>query len=119
MRTGGQGDRYAIEIGGGQRYLFFERSTNLQGPRIGRWFVVLGNPRYYSTSYSYEEYYKSHDQIYRKGQSRPCTYIFLRCAETIDEVMFKAIMDKQTQTELIEESVKHIYGYSDPSRYLS
>lgn len=39
MRAGGQGDRYTVLIDGKQSYLFFERSTNLTGNVIGRWFV--------------------------------------------------------------------------------
>ena len=39
MRAGGQGDRYTVVIGGHQSYLFFERSHNLTGNNIGRWFV--------------------------------------------------------------------------------
>lgn len=39
MRAGGQGDRYTIMIDGKQSYLFFERSANLTGNNIGRWFV--------------------------------------------------------------------------------
>lgn len=39
MRAGGQGDRYTIRINGQQSYLFFERSANLSGNVIGRWFV--------------------------------------------------------------------------------
>ena len=39
MKAGGQGDRYTIWIGGHQSYLFFERSINLTGNNIGRWFV--------------------------------------------------------------------------------
>jgi hypothetical protein len=43
MKAGGQGDRYTIMIGGHQSYLFFERSTNLTGNHIGRWFVERKN----------------------------------------------------------------------------
>jgi len=39
MRAGGQGDRFTIWVNGKQSYLFFERSTNLSGNVIGRWFV--------------------------------------------------------------------------------
>ena len=39
MKAGGQGDRYTVRIGGKQSYLFFERSPNLTGNNIGRWFV--------------------------------------------------------------------------------
>ena len=39
LKSGGQGDRYTIHVNGRQSYLFFERSTNLSGNVIGRWFV--------------------------------------------------------------------------------
>ena len=39
IKAGGQGDRYTIMVKGQQSYLFFERSTNLTGNVIGRWFV--------------------------------------------------------------------------------
>ena len=39
MKAGGQGDRYTIYVNGIQSYLFFDRSTNLSGSVIGRWFV--------------------------------------------------------------------------------
>lgn len=39
MKAGGQGDRYTIWINGKQSYVFFERSTELTGNHIGRWFV--------------------------------------------------------------------------------
>ena len=39
MKAGGQGDRYTVMIGGHQSFLFFERSANLTGNTIGRWFV--------------------------------------------------------------------------------
>ena len=39
LKAGGQGDRYTIHINGRQSYLFFERSTNLSGNVLGRWFV--------------------------------------------------------------------------------
>lgn len=39
MKAGGQGDRYTILVRGIQSYLFFERSTDLTGNNLGRWFV--------------------------------------------------------------------------------
>ena len=38
-RAGGQGDRYTVVINGRETYLFFERSTDLTGSRLGTWFV--------------------------------------------------------------------------------
>ena len=43
LKAGGQGDRYTIMVRGNQSYLFFERSTNLTGNVIGRWFVERRN----------------------------------------------------------------------------
>lgn len=39
MKAGGQGDRYTIMMNNHQTYLFFERSTDLYGCRLGKWFV--------------------------------------------------------------------------------
>lgn len=39
MKAGGCGDRYRVRINGQERYIFFERSGELTGPQIGRWFV--------------------------------------------------------------------------------
>jgi len=39
MKAGGQGDRYTIRVRGKTSYLFFERSANISGNNIGRWFV--------------------------------------------------------------------------------
>lgn len=38
-KAGGQGDRYIIMVNGQRTYLYFERSTNITGNIIGRWFV--------------------------------------------------------------------------------
>ena len=38
-KAGGQGDRYTIQVNQARTYLYFERSTNLTGNTIGRWFV--------------------------------------------------------------------------------
>lgn len=39
LKAGGQGDRYTLRIQGKTAYIFFERSTNLTGNVIGRWFA--------------------------------------------------------------------------------
>ena len=45
LGAGGQGDRYTILVNGQLTYLYFERSTNLTGNVIGRWFVERKIPR--------------------------------------------------------------------------
>lgn len=61
---------------------------------------------YYSLSYSFEDYYQSHDRIYRKGQTKPCTFIFLLAENTIDEVLYKVIKDKGNTAKLMEELIR-------------
>lgn len=39
QKSGGQGDRYTVQINGKTSYLFFERSPNLCGANLGKWFV--------------------------------------------------------------------------------
>ena len=39
LKAGGQGDRYTIVVEGKESYLFFERSPDLSGANLGRWFV--------------------------------------------------------------------------------
>ncbi|MBR1810122.1 MAG: hypothetical protein IJ766_00540 [Clostridia bacterium] len=39
LKAGGQGDRYTIITQGHETFLFFERSAELTGNNIGRWFV--------------------------------------------------------------------------------
>lgn len=63
---------------------------------------------YYSISYSFEEFYQSHDRIYRYGQSLPCTYLFLQAEHTIDQAMYRCVMDKKSNTELYETILKDI-----------
>lgn len=80
-------------------------------PRTMQYGVTLTNccyAIYYSTSYSFEEYYQSHDRIYRKGQTLPCTYIFIQAENTIDEVMYKVITEKKNTTERTELFLKHM-----------
>lgn len=76
--------------------------------KYGVTFTNCSYAIYYSISYSFEEYYQSHDRIYRKGQSRPCTYIFLNAKNTIDEIMFETIMGKKSRAEFREKVLKHL-----------
>jgi len=80
-------------------------------PRTLQYGVTLTNccyAIYYTTSYSFEEYYQSHDRIYRKGQNLPCTYIFIQAEDTIDEVMFEVITEKKSNSERTELFLKHM-----------
>lgn len=63
---------------------------------------------YYSLSYSFEDYYQSHDRIYRKGQADPCTFIFLLSKDTIDNNLYWCLQNKGTSAQLIEDMVKEL-----------
>ena len=38
------GNRYTIAVCGQERYLFFERSSNISGNTIGKWYVEVEVP---------------------------------------------------------------------------
>ena len=44
LRCGGQGDRYTVRIGGRETYLWFERSAELSGAVVGRWYAQPRQP---------------------------------------------------------------------------
>lgn len=39
QKAGGYGDRYTIVVEGKRRFLFYERSTDIDDVRPGRWFL--------------------------------------------------------------------------------
>ena len=43
-KVGEQGDRYTVSITGKQKYLFFERSADISGQNLGRWFIEAKVP---------------------------------------------------------------------------
>lgn len=66
---------------------------------------------YYSLSYDYEEYYQSHDRIYRNGQTKKCTFIFLVAPGTIDQVIRNVVLDtKKARSVKIEDIMSYRRG---------
>ena len=91
------------------------RNTRVQllvaNPQTLKYGVTLVNccyAVYYSLDFSYDNFYQSRDRIYRKGQTRPCSYIFLLANQTIDNTIYQCIMNKHTQTEINEMMLKHL-----------
>ena len=87
----------------------------IANPKTLQYGVTLTNCSYaiyYSLSYSFEEYYQSHDRIYRKGQTKSCTYIFLNSKDTIDEIMYDVVMRKRSTAEANELIMKHLSAVS-------
>jgi hypothetical protein len=63
---------------------------------------------YFSISYSYEDYYQSHDRIYRKGQTEPCTFIFLLAEKTVDYDMYETLQDKERKSDFVERFMRRM-----------
>lgn len=61
---------------------------------------------YYSMSHSFEDYYQSHDRIYRKGQTEACTFILLMAEHTIDEDILLIVDGKATQATTMENMIR-------------
>ena len=76
--------------------------------KFGVTFVQCTYAIYFSRSYDFEEYYQSHDRIYRKGQVNKCTFIKLIAEDTIDEIIDSVIDDKGDAALLIERMIKKL-----------
>ena len=79
-------------------------------PKTLKYGVTFTNCQYavyYSLSFSAEEYDQSHDRNYRLGQTKPCTYIHLQAAETIDEEIYEKVMKKLSNAKFFEQLIKH------------
>lgn len=63
---------------------------------------------YYSLSYSYDDYAQSHDRIYRLGQNKKCTFIFLIARNTIDNIIYDVLRAKGDMVEAIKNMVKEV-----------
>ena len=61
---------------------------------------------YNSLSYSFEDYYQSHDRIYRAGQKNNCFYYHLLSENSIDEVIYKNIGNKNMTSKVFEQLIK-------------
>ena len=81
----------------------------LAHPKTLKYGVTFTNCKYaiyYSFSYSAEDYDQSHDRNYRLGQKESCTYFYIQAADTIDELMYKKVMDKLSDAEFFEQMIK-------------
>lgn len=53
---------------------------------------------YFSLSYSHEEFAQSQDRIHRIGTRWPCTYIMLLAENSIDEIIYRALIRKEAMS---------------------
>ena len=61
---------------------------------------------YNSLSYSFEDYYQSHDRIYRAGQKNNCFYYHLLSEDTIDQLIYENIGNKNMSSKVFEQLIK-------------
>ncbi len=61
---------------------------------------------YNSLSYSLEDYYQSHDRIYRKGQGKKCFFYHLLTRDTIDGLIYDNLSDKHMTAKVFEDLIK-------------
>ena len=64
---------------------------------------------YFSISYSFEEEKQSQDRLHRIGQDKKVTYIYLMAENTIDEVIYKALRNKERMSDAVLKMINH-YG---------
>lgn len=57
---------------------------------------------YYSVGFSFKDYWQSRARIYRQGQTKPCFYVHIIVAHTIDEFIYEALVHKQGVHEAVQ-----------------
>lgn len=79
---------------------------NLQTASVGLTLTAATDCIFYSETYTWGDADQSKARIYRIGQKQPCKYYHLLMLGTIDELIYRNLIEK---TNLIEE-FKKIYG---------
>jgi SNF2 family DNA or RNA helicase len=79
---------------------------NMQTASMGLTLTASHDCIFYSETYTWGDADQSKARIYRIGQKHPCRYYHLLVPGTIDELIYKNLIEK---TDLIEE-FKKIYG---------
>ena len=72
--------------------------------RAGSLGVDLTKARYagfYSTGFSLGDYLQALARVHRQGQDRAVTYVHFIAAETVDEKVYKALMDKKKVVDTV------------------
>lgn len=63
---------------------------------------------YYSLDFSYQNYEQSRSRTFRIGQNHPCTYIHLLVQDSIDQLMYNALLNKQDVAKQLVDDYKGI-----------
>jgi len=79
--------------------------VQLQAGGVGVDFTRARYQVYYSLDYVLGNYLQTRKRIHRPGQTRPVTYIHLLAAGTVDEVILKALQDREATVVPIVEGL--------------
>lgn len=66
----------------------------IQSGSLGITLTASRTVVFYSTDYSYGTYYQATDRIHRIGQTRACNYYLVTGRDTIEEDIYRLILDK-------------------------
>ena len=61
---------------------------------------------YYSNSYSLGDYLQTRARVHRPGQTRPVTYVHLLAQGTVDEIILKALEERQDVVEAVIDALR-------------
>jgi len=61
---------------------------------------------YYSNSYSLGDYLQTRARVHRPGQKRPVTYVHLLAQGTVDEIILKALEERQDVVEAVIDALR-------------
>lgn len=78
--------------------------------KFGATFIKCSYVIYYSKSHDYEEYYQSHDRVYRKGQENKCTFISLVVDDSVDLDIEEAIKRKGNVSAAHDAFLRRVGG---------
>ncbi len=76
----------------------------------GLTFVNCSLQIFFSLDYSYEKHEQARARTHRAGQKNTCTYVYLLCKGTIDEVVLQALRNKGDAQKLICETLMAKHG---------
>jgi len=96
-----------------QEYLKAFKSGDLQyivcHPKsvgFGHTLVNCTEAIYYSWDHSYDNSHQSRDRMYRKGQTKKCTYYYLLSDNTMDLPILKAVKSKENVSQAVLDYLK-------------
>lgn len=71
----------------------------------GLTFVNCHLQIFFSLDYSYEKHEQARARVHRAGQKNVCTYVYLLCKGTIDEIILKALRTKGDAQKMVYDEL--------------